>query len=148
MRFGVAGLLIWFGLFKFTPTEAAAIKPLLQFSPFLKWMLFLFEEQGASNIIGSVELLAAILLTAGHWRPIFSLVGGLLGSAIFATTLTFLATTPGMFQIHDGLWVPDGFLSKDVVLLGFCLFNTAQAITDRQACKTKQYGKRAVSGTP
>lgn len=146
MRFGVAGLLIWFGIFKFTPTEAVGIKPLLQFSPFLHWMLTVFGERGASNVIGSVELLAAGLLIVGHWRPTPALAGGLLGSVIFGTTLTFLVTTPGMFQQHDGLWVPDGFLSKDVVLLGFCLFATAQALADRQQRAVAKPVQRTVPG--
>ena len=127
MRVGVAGLLAWFGLFKFTPTEAADIKPLLQFSPFVSWMLAVFGERGASNLIGGVEILTAGLLIAGIWQPMISLAGSLLGSSIFAITLTFLFSTPGMVQFHDGMWVPDGFLAKDIVLLGFCLYNGAAA---------------------
>ena len=145
MRFGLALLLIWLGLFKFTPTEAAAIKPLLQSSPLMSWMLVIFGEQGSSNFIGGFELVVAALLIVGHWRPTFSLAGGVLGSIIFATTLTFLATTPGMFQFHDGLWVPDGFIAKDIVLLGFCLFNTSQALTDQHHLKEQPFVKQTVS---
>ena len=145
MRFGVVLLLIWFGIYKFTPTEAAAIKPLLQSSPLMSWMLAIFGEQGASNFIGGFEILTAGLLIGGHWRPTLSLAGGVLGSIIFATTLTFLATTPGMFQLHDGLWIPDGFITKDLVLLGFCLFNTARALADRHQLMEQQFVKKTVS---
>ena len=32
--FGTVVILLWIGLFKFTPTEAAAIRPLLEHHPF------------------------------------------------------------------------------------------------------------------
>ena len=35
---GLALILIWIGLFKFTLTEAKAIEPLIANSPFMKWM--------------------------------------------------------------------------------------------------------------
>ena len=90
-------------------------------------MLPVFGERGASGLVGAFEILTAVLLLTGSWQPRLLLAGSVLGSVIFATTLTFLFSTPGMFQQHDGLWVPDGFLAKDVVLLGFCLTNAAQA---------------------
>lgn len=147
MRFGVAALLLLFGLFKFTPTEAAAIKPLLQSSPLMSWMLTVFGECGASNLVGTIEMLAAGLLIAGIWQPLLSLAGSVLGSLIFATTLTFLFSTPGMFQRHDGLWVPDGFLAKDVVLLSFCLFNAAQALLLNKRFSHRLSGNQSLAGT-
>ena len=147
MRVGVALLLAWFGLFKFTPTEAAAIKPLLQFSPFLSWMLSVFGEQGASNFIGTFELLTAVLLIAGIWQPRLSMAGSVLSNIIFSTTLTFLFTTPGMFQLHDGLLVPDGFLAKDIILLGFCLYNGAAALASSKLANNPRSQNQPVAET-
>ncbi len=60
MRFGVIVILIWIGLFKFTPTEAAAIRPYMENSPFVSWMLTVFGERGASNLIGGIELVVRL----------------------------------------------------------------------------------------
>ena len=117
-RFGIAIVLGWIGLFKFTPTEANAILPFLQNSPLMSWLLTIFGQQGASNLIGTIEVITAILLIAGTWWPKPLLYGGALGTLTFLTTLSFLFTTPGMITLHDGFWVANDFLLKDVTLLG------------------------------
>ena len=53
-------MLIWIGLFKFTPTEAAAIKPLMENHFLLRWMYNVFPDQIVSNLIGIVEILIAV----------------------------------------------------------------------------------------
>lgn len=127
-RFGVALVLGWIGLFKFTPTEANAIVPLIEHSPLMSWLIPALGVRGSSNLIGSVEIVTAIALVVGTWSARALLVGSVLGTLTFAATLTFLFTTPGMFSLHDGLWVPDGFLLKDVTLLGVCLSGVFSAV--------------------
>ncbi len=117
-RLGLVLVLGWIGLFKFTPTEASAIVPLLQHSPLISWLLPVFGVQGTSNLIGTIEVITAVLLLAGTWRPRLLLYGGILASLTFLATLSFLFSTPGMFTRHDGFWVADGFLLKDLTLLG------------------------------
>lgn len=119
-RFGVALVLGWIGLFKFTPTEANAIVPLLEHSPLMNWLLPLFGVRGASNLIGTVEFGTAVLLVLGTWSARALLVGSGFGMLTFAATLSFLFTTPGLVAQHDGFWVADAFILKDVTLLGVC----------------------------
>jgi uncharacterized membrane protein YkgB len=115
---GLVLVLGWIGLFKFTPTEAKAIVPLLQHSPLMSWLLPVFGVQGASNLIGTIEVITAVLLLAGTWRPRLLLYGGILATLTFLATLSFLFSTPGVLTQHDGFWVADGFLLKDLTLLG------------------------------
>ncbi|MGL5959412.1 MAG: DUF417 family protein, partial [Bacteroidales bacterium] len=60
--FGVMLLLLWIGVFKFTPTEAKAIEPLVGNSPFLSWLYSIFTQQQVSNIFGFAEVGTAILM--------------------------------------------------------------------------------------
>ena len=80
---------------KFTAPEAAGIEPLLSSSPFMAWMLSVFGAQGASNVIGSVELLTVGVLASWWYRPHWYPVGTLLTTATFLATLSFLVTLPG-----------------------------------------------------
>lgn len=127
-RFGVALVLGWIGLFKFTPTEANAIVPLLEHSPLMSWLIPALGVRSSSNLIGSVEIITAVALVVGTWSARTLLVGSVLGTLTFAATISFLFTTPGTFSFHDGFWVPDGFLLKDVTLLGVCLSGVFSAV--------------------
>lgn len=57
--YGMATILIWIGIFKFTATEAAGIKSLVENSPFLSWMYLLMLQSAVSNVIGSIEIATA-----------------------------------------------------------------------------------------
>ena len=50
--FGIAIVLIWIGIFKFTPTEAENIVGLVKPSPFMGWMYKIFSVQTTSQVIG------------------------------------------------------------------------------------------------
>ena len=64
---GVVLTLLWIGVFKFTPTEAAAIRPLVASHPLMSWLYAVLSEQAVSNLIGLVEILIACGLIAGLW---------------------------------------------------------------------------------
>lgn len=121
LRTGLVLLLVWFGLFKFTATEAKAILPLVEQSPLMFFLPRLLGTQGASNLIGVIELVIAALLIAGWRSPAANRWGALLGALTFATTLSFLLSSPSTWQVVEGLPLADGFLLKDLVLLGGCL---------------------------
>ena len=60
--FGAALILLWIGIFKFTPTEAAAIKPLVE-NHFLTFFVYkVMSVQTVSNLIGAIEIIIALLL--------------------------------------------------------------------------------------
>ncbi|MBD1210878.1 MAG: DUF417 family protein [Ignavibacteria bacterium] len=139
---GTALILLWIGIFKFTPTEAKAIQSLITNSPLTSWMTPTLGVQGASNLIGGIEILTALLLICiTISTPLFqrfAFIGGILGTATFLCTLSFLATTPGAFSVHDGLLVPDAFLLKDLVLLGASMLCSAEALAALRIVSSKE----------
>lgn len=130
LRYSLVIIIFWFGIFKFTPTEAAAIQPLFTHSPLFAWLYQVLSVQVVSNLVGSAEILIALLIAARPWAPRLSYLGSLGGILMFVVTVSFLFTTPGSFAVVDGLWVPGGvggFLIKDLTLLGATLYTAAEA---------------------
>lgn len=118
MILGTALILLWIGVFKFTPTEAGAIKPLMQNQPLLSWMYSILGVQGVSNFIGIVEIVTAILLILGlNFKLLLKYAGALL-ILTFAITISFIFTTPGVWRSVDGVPVTDFFILKDLIPLG------------------------------
>ena len=124
LRYGLVFLLLLWGSFKFFAFEANAIQPLVQNSPFLSWLYPLFGLRGTSSLIGVMEIAAALLIASRRWTPIVSAFGSLLATAIFATTVSFLVTTPGALANNNPL---GGFLLKDLLFLGTALFTSGES---------------------
>lgn len=114
-------ILLWIGLFKFTPGEAMAIKGYVSNSFLMSWLYRVTSVQGASNIIGTYEIVTAIFLIASFWSNKAALIGGYLTASIFIGTLSFLLTTPGIWKLSDGIWTTDFFVLKDMAFLGIGL---------------------------
>jgi len=124
LRYGVVFLLVVIGTAKFFAFEAEAIKPLVEHSPFLSWMLGAFGVQGASNVIGTLEIITGLAIASRPFAPRVSAVGSAAGVITFLTTLSFLFSTPGALSLKH----PAGaFLMKDIVLLGACILTAAEA---------------------
>ncbi|MGB6188285.1 DUF417 family protein [Aeromonas molluscorum] len=119
--FGVVATLIWIGVFKFTPTEAQAIRPMVASHPLMSWLYGIWSVQGVSNLIGIAELLVALGLVLSLRYPPLGLYAGAAASLIFLVTLSFLFTLPGVWKWVDGVPVINFFLFKDVVFLGVSL---------------------------
>lgn len=116
---GTVLILLWIGVFKFTPTEAEAIRPLVENHPFMSWMYDCFSVQAVSGIIGTIEIVTALLLLLGlKWKTIRR-AGALFVIATFLITISFLFTTPDVWKIVDGVPITDFFILKDLVMLGF-----------------------------
>ena len=124
LRYGLVFLLLLWGSFKFFAFEANGIRPLVQNSPLLFWLYPLFGLRGTSSVIGVVEIAAALLIASRRWYPLFSAYGSLLAALTFATTLSFLVTTPGALATTSPL---SGFLLKDLLLLGAALFTAGES---------------------
>ena len=130
LRYGVAFFLVWFGAFKFTAAEAKAIRPLIEHSPAMAWMYALWSQQTVSNLIGVAELAVAALILARPLWPRVSAAGSVAAAATFATTLSFLVTTPGSWALVEGFPVPagaGGFVVKDLFLFGAALWSAGEA---------------------
>jgi uncharacterized membrane protein YkgB len=69
---------------------------------------------------------AAALIAAPLVNPVYSLVGGLLSAGLFATTLSFMVTTPGVAMPELGFPAISAaagqFLLKDIGLLALSLW--------------------------
>ncbi|MCC8408245.1 YkgB family protein [Mucilaginibacter sp. UR6-1] len=110
-------VLLWIGIFKFTPSEAAAIKGYVSNSFLMSWLYKVTSQQGVSNIIGTYEIITAILLIASFVSKKAGLIAGYLTASIFLGTLSFLFTTPGVWKISDAVPVTDFFVVKDLAFL-------------------------------
>ena len=135
LRYGLVLLVLWFGVFKFTPTEAQAIQPLVANSPLLSWLYALTGVRGVSRLIGLAEIAIALLIAARPLSARVSAVGSIGAIIMFLTTLSFLATTPGSWGVVDGILVPTGaggFLIKDLLLLGAAVWTAGEALAAAQ----------------
>lgn len=119
--FGAAIILLWIGIFKFTPTEANAIKPLVE-NHFLTFFVYdIVSIQAVSNAIGVIEIIIALLLIFSVKFASLRKYAAIGMIVTFLTTLSYLFTTPGVWKIVDGVPVTDFFIIKDLMLLGFGL---------------------------
>jgi len=125
LRYGLVLLLLLWGSAKFGNFEAQAIRPLVEHSPLLAWLYPLFGVRGTSDLFGVFEVSAGLLIAA-RWRfPRISGYASLAAAAMFVITLSFLVTTPGMFDPANS---SGGFLMKDIMFLGGALFMAAEAL--------------------
>jgi len=144
LRYGIVFLLVAIGAAKYFAFEAEAIRPLVENSPFLSWMVGAFGVPGASRVIGTVEIAIGIAIASRPFAPAVSAVGSAAGVATFLTTLSFLFSTPGALSLQHPA---GGFLMKDVVLLGACLLTAAEAAKAARARAAKG-AERGIPGAP
>jgi uncharacterized membrane protein YkgB len=126
LRYGLVFLLTVIGLMKFFELEAESIKPLLESSPFLSWMLHAFGTRGASAVIGVIEIATGLGMATRRFKPLWSGYASLAASVTFLVTLSFLFTTPGVTAPTNPM---GGFLMKDLILLGAALFTAGEALS-------------------
>jgi reactive chlorine resistance protein C len=133
LRYGLVAVILFFGAFKFTAAEASGIQPLVSHSPILSWLYSIGSVRAVSGAIGTIEIALAILIAARRFSPALSAAGSLGAVGMFATTLSFLVTTPGVWVSVPGFPLPvpneiGAFLVKDLFLLGAALWSGAEAL--------------------
>ncbi|EKA7382545.1 hypothetical protein CGK27_23510 [Vibrio parahaemolyticus] len=114
---GVSLVLAWIGIYKFTPTEAKLIQPLVENHFAMSWLYNVISVQAVSNIIGATEIVVAIGLIVGIKNNKIAYLSGIAAALIFVTTLSFLLTTPNTWKVSDGVLVTNFFLVKDILFL-------------------------------
>jgi uncharacterized membrane protein YkgB len=123
----------WFGGMKFTAYEAEGLTGLVGNSPFLGWAYSILSVRGFSGFLGVLELSIGALIAARLVSPVYSLVGGVLSAGLFVTTLSFMATTPGVFEPDMGFpaisVAPGQFLLKDISLFALSLWIAVDSLT-------------------
>jgi uncharacterized membrane protein YkgB len=131
-RYGLVVVVGWIGLMKFTTYEAEGISPFVAHSPLMSWVYGVMSVRGFSAVLGVVEVAIALLIAARPFWPRASALGSALAVGMFLTTLSFLLTTPGVWEPSAGGFpalaaLPGQFLIKDLVLLGIALWTLGEA---------------------
>ena len=130
-RYGVAVILLAIGILKFTAAEANGIGPLVTTSPLLRWMYAVWSIEGASRVIGIIEIIAAIGIALRGLSAKAAVVGSALAVATFVVTLSFFLTAPGVWDTALGFPFLGGtgqFIVKDIVLLGASLWSLGESL--------------------
>lgn len=132
VRWGLIVVLTWIGAMKFTGYEAMGIQPLVAHSPLVGWMYDFLSVRSFSAVLGCIEITTATLVGMRYVSPIASAAGSLLAIGLFATTLSFLITTPGWEPTLGGFpalsAMPGQFLIKDIVLFGASVWSLGESL--------------------
>jgi reactive chlorine resistance protein C len=131
-RYGLVVIVGWIGLMKFTAYEAEGIRLYVANSPLMSWVYGPLSVRGFSAMLGVVEVAIAILIAARPFSPRASALGSALAVGMFLTTLSFLVTTPGVWEPSAGGFPalsgkPGQFLIKDLALLGISLWSLGES---------------------
>jgi reactive chlorine resistance protein C len=132
IRYGLAIVLCWIGILKFTDYEAAGIQPLVENSPLMSWAYRLMSVQAFAAVLGVVEILSGLLIACRPFAPKLAAAGGIAGMVTFLVTLTLLLSTPGVLQPGYSFPfispMPGQFVLKDIVLLGASAYTAGEAM--------------------
>jgi uncharacterized membrane protein YkgB len=140
VRYGLVVVIAWIGALKFTAYEAAGIQPLIAHQPLMSWLYDVFSVRAFADVLGTFEVVTAILVALVAWIPRVSAVGSAFAVLLFLGTLSFLLTTPGVAEPTAGGFpvlsvLPGQFLLKDLVLLGAALWTLGDSL-DRARRRT------------
>ncbi len=132
IRYGLVIILLWVGALKFTAYEAEGIQGLVANSPLFSWMYSVMSVRGASMLIGTIEIILGVLIATRPVAPKISAIGSIGAIIMFLLTLTFVLTTPGVWQPGYGFPfpspMPGQFLAKDIMLLGASIWTAGEAL--------------------
>ncbi len=131
LRYGLVIILLWVGLLKFTAYEAEGIQGLIANSPLFSWMLGIMSIRSVAALIGTIEIILAIMIAMRSFVPKISAFGSIGAIIMFLITLSFALTTPGVWQAGYGFPfpspMPGQFLAKDLILLGAAVWTAGEA---------------------
>ena len=135
-RYGLVVVLAWFGAMKFTYYESHGVSPFVAYSPFLSWVYHIMSISAFGRVLGTAELATAALLALRPWYPKASVIGGVLATAFYLGTLSFMVSTPGIGEPTAGgfpvLSANGEFLMKDIALLGLAVWLLTDSISATQ----------------
>lgn len=130
-RYALVVVIAWIGALKYTAYEAAGIQPLVAHSPLLGWVYSILSVRTFAGVLGTVEIVAALLIALRPLWPRASVIGSALGVVLFLGTLSFLFSTPGVtaasgFPVLSVL--PGQFLLKDLVLISVSVWTLGDSL--------------------
>jgi uncharacterized membrane protein YkgB len=129
-RYGLVIVLAWIGFGKYVKMEA---RVLIEHSPLMSWIYDYLSVTTVARALGTMEIVAALLIAVRPLWPRASAVGSTLAVVLFVGTISFLFTTPGVVATHAaGLPVlsaqPGQFLLKDLVLIGVSIWTLGDSL--------------------
>lgn len=130
MRAAIVFIFLMFGTAKFALYEAEGVARTAENYWLFAWMYPLWGVQGASNAIGTLELITGALIALGTVSRRAGLLGGLMGMATFMVTLSF-SIGANLWEEGYGFPFMGGtaqFLFKDAGLFALCLALTLDAV--------------------
>jgi uncharacterized membrane protein YkgB len=135
-RYGLALVLAWIGFGKYVKMDA---KVLIENSPLMSWIFDFLSVTTVARSLGTMEIVAAILIAVRPIWPRVSILGSALAVVLFTGTLSFLFTTPGVAVAHvAGVPVlsalPGQFLLKDLVLMGVAIWTLGDSLRATLVC--------------
>jgi uncharacterized membrane protein YkgB len=133
-RYGLAVVFAWIGAMKFSAYEANGIQPLVANSPLMSWLYNIFSVQAFSNWLGVLEIAIAVMIAARQISAKVSAAGSALAAVLFLGTLSFMLSTPPVWEGSLGGFpalsvAPGQFLLKDLALLGASIWTLGEALT-------------------
>jgi uncharacterized membrane protein YkgB len=131
LRSALVTNLVWIGALKFEDYEVENIHPLVSSSPLFAPLLKKLGETNTARLIGVTEIALGSLIAAKSFAPRASAIGSIGAVGMFVTTLSFLATTPGVWEEDHRapkLSLVGQFLAKDSVFLGASLLTAADSL--------------------
>ncbi len=132
IRYGLVVILLWVGALKFTAYEAEGVQGFVANSPLFSWLYSVTSVRGASMLIGTIEIILGLLIATRSFAPKVSAIGSIGAIIMFLLTLTFVFTTPGVWQPGYGFPfpspMPGQFLAKDILLLGAAIWTAGEAL--------------------
>ncbi|MBA3659429.1 MAG: DUF417 family protein [Gemmatimonadales bacterium] len=131
LRYGLVAILLWVGALKFTEYETMGIKPLVENSPLTAWAVQALGLKTLSALIGTVEIVLGLMIASRSFSPKVSAYGSMGAIVMLLITLSFVLTTPGIWQMGYGFPfpspMPGQFLLKDIILLGAAIWTAGEA---------------------
>jgi uncharacterized membrane protein YkgB len=129
-RYGLVVVLAWIGFGKYVKMES---RVLIEHSPLMSWMYHVLSFTAVARALGTMEIVAALLIALRPLWPRASAAGSALAVVLFLGTLSFLFTTPGVVAFHvAGVPVlsalPGQFLLKDLVLIGVAVWTLGDSL--------------------
>jgi uncharacterized membrane protein YkgB len=129
-RYGLVIVLAWIGFGKYVKMES---RVLIEHSPLMSWIYNVFSVTTVARGLGTMEIVAALLIAVRPVWPRVSAVGSALAVLLFLGTISFLFTTPGVISTHAGglpvlSALPGQFLLKDLVLIGVALWTLGESL--------------------
>ncbi|WP_231980551.1 YkgB family protein [Mycobacterium sp. E2497] len=149
-RYGLVVVLAWIGFGKYVKMEA---RVLIEHSPLMSWMYDVVSATTVARGLGTMEIVAALLIALRPVWPRVSAAGSALAVVLFLGTLSFLFTTPGVVVTHSaGLPVlsakPGQFLLKDLVLIGVALWTLGDSLAAVNVTRGEERHPSTSAGLP